>query len=186
MTTAVATPLLLFSQSSIQGGIVGLFGKPKSHKITGQFSYIPIRDPRQSPVGLEDTIPAMPGAARTGDEYLQKYLFLVRTEISRGLVQEWLMTCAARIESYQLACPEASDGEEFLGFMAQGFAMAVTEFDSFGIGRADLMADCIWDAMKTFSIQVLIESGQEGQISALAGLLAGYHVAREIQKKNLA
>ena len=147
---------------------------------------MPIRDPRVTPIDLEDTIPAMPGAARTGDEYLQKYLFLVRTEISKGLVQEWLMACAARIESYQMACPEAYDGEEFLGFMAQGFAMAVTESDSFGIARADLMADCVWDAMKTFSIQVLIESGQEEQRSALAGLLAGYHVAREIHKRNLA
>lgn len=165
---------------------MGLFGKPKSHKISGRFSYIAIRDPRLSPILMEDTIPAMPGSANTGDEYLQKYLFLVRTEITKGLVEEWLMTCAARMESYLEATPDAFDDEEFLGYMAQGFAMAVTEFDSFGIGRPDYMADCVWDAMKTFSIQVRIESGADEQKNCLAGLLAGYHVAREIQKKNLA
>jgi hypothetical protein len=68
--------------------------------------------------------------------------------------------------------------------MVQGFAMAVVEYESFQIAKPDEMADCVWGAMKSFSIQILLESDSDGQKVGLAALLSGYHVAREIQKKN--
>jgi hypothetical protein len=164
---------------------MGLFGKPKTHKITGSFNYMPIRDPRKEKITTGDLIPAMPGGVRTGDEFLEKYLYIVRNHISRDLVAEWFQACAIRKDSYFDAISEQFDEDEFLGYMVQGFAMAVAEFESFGIAKSDEMADCVWGAMKSFSIQILLDSDSESQKAGLAALLSGYHVAREIQKKNL-
>jgi hypothetical protein len=164
---------------------MGLFGKPKTHKIMGSYSYIPIRDPRKNNIETEDLIPAMPGADKAGDEFLQKYLYLVRNHMSRDLVAEWFQTCALRKDSYVDSVSGDFDEEEFLGYMVQGFAMAVAEFESFGIAKSDEMADCVWGAMKSFSIQILLDSDSDGQKAGLAALLSGYHVAREIQKNNL-
>ena len=176
---------------------MGLFGKPKTHKIVGSYDYVPIRDPRKKKIKTEDLIPAMPGGDRTGDEFLQKYLYIVRNHMSRELVAEWFQACDLRKDSCVEAFSPAFEGkefvgwsndfdeDEFLGYMVQGFAMAVAEFESFGIARSDLMADCVWGAMKSFSIQILLDSDSDGQKAGVAALLSGYHVAREIQKKNL-
>jgi len=164
---------------------MALFGKPKTHKITGSFYYVPIRDPREKKITTEDLIPAMPGGDRTGDEFLQKYLYLVRNHMSRELVAEWFQACAIRKDSYFDAISEQFNEDEFLGYMVQGFAMAVAEFESFEIAKSDEMADCVWGAMKSFSIQILLDTDSDGQKAGLAALLSGYHVAREIQKKNL-
>ncbi len=175
-----------------------IFGKPKTHKIIGAFEYVPIRDPRKKKITSKDLIPAMPGGGRTGDEFLQKYLYIVRNHMSRDLVAEWFQVCDRRKESYVEAFAPSFEGnefvgwsngfgeDEFLGYMVQGFAMAVAEFESFGIAKPDVMADCVWGAMKSFSIQILLDSDAEGQKAGLAALLSGYHLAREIQKKNMA
>lgn len=164
---------------------MGLFGKPKTHKITSSFSYIPIRDPRKKKIKTDDLIPAMPGGDPAGDEFLQKYLYLVRNHMSRDLVAEWFQTCALRKDTYIDSVAGDFDEDEFLGYMVQGFAMAVAEFESFEIAKSEQMADCVWGAMKHFSIQILLESDSNGQKAGLAALLSGYHVAREIQKQNL-
>jgi hypothetical protein len=164
---------------------MGLFGKPKTHKITGSFQYVPIRDPRKKKITTQDLIPAMPGGDRTGDEFLQKYLYIVRNHMSRELVAEWFQACAIRKDSYTEEIPGDFDEDEFLGYMVQGFAMAVAEYESFGIAKPEVMADCVWGAMKSFSIQILLDSDSEGQKAGLAAFLSGYHIAREIQKKNL-
>lgn len=164
---------------------MGIFGKPKTHKITGYYSYIPIRDPRKKKIKTEDLIPTMPGGDRTGDESLQKYLYILRNHMSRELVAEWFQACAIRKDSYTEAISGDFDEDEFLGYMVQGFAMAVAEVESFGIAKSDQMADCVWGAMKSLSIQILLESDTDGQKAGLAALLSGYHVAREIQKENL-
>jgi hypothetical protein len=164
---------------------MGLFGKPKTHQITSPFSYLPIRDPRQKKIETEDLIPAMPGGDRAGEEFLQEYLYLVRNHVSRDLVAEWFETCALRKDGYIDAISGDFDEDEFLGYMVQGFAMAVAESESFEISKSDEMSDCVWGAMKNFSIQILLESDSDGQKVGLAALLSGYHVAREIQKKNL-
>ena len=139
----------------------------------------------------------MSGGDRTGDEFLQKYLYIVRNHMSTELVAEWFQACDLRKDSYVEAFSPDFVGtefvgwsnnfneDEFLGYMVQGFAMAVTEYESFGIARLDEMADCVWGAMKNFSIQILIDSDSDGQKAGLAALLSGYHVAREIQKQNL-
>lgn len=177
---------------------MGIFGKPKTHKITGSYAYIPVRDPRTNKIKTEDLIPAMPGRDRTGDEFLQKYLYLVRNHMSRDLVTDWFQACDLRKDTYvEAVSPDFVgnefvgwstdfDEDEFLGFMVQGFAMAVAEFEIFGIAKSNEMADCVWGAMKSFSVQILLESNADGQKAGLAALLSGYHVAREIQKKNLA
>ena len=164
---------------------MGLFGKPKFRKITNSYSYIPIRDPRKMKIKTEDLIPTMPGVDRAGDEFLQKYLYLVRNHISRELVGEWFQECALRAETYMDAVSGEVEEDEFLTYMVQGFAMAVVEFESFEISKSDEMADCVWGAMKSFSIQILLDTDSDGQKAGLAALLSGYHVAREIQKKNL-
>ena len=163
---------------------MGLFGKPKTHKITSSYSYLPIRDPRKKKIKVEDLIPAMPGGNRAGEEFLQKYLYLVRNHMSRELVEEWIQLCAIRKESYIDAVSGDFDEDEFLGYMVQGFAMAVAEFESFEITKPVLMADCVWGAMMSFSVHILIESDREAQKVGLSAMLSGYHVAREILKIN--
>ena len=169
----------------LKGAAMGLFGKPKTHKITGPFHYFPIRDPRKKKITTEDLIPAMPGGDRTGDEFLQKYLYIVRNHMSRELVAEWFQACAIRKDTYTDAISGDFDEAEFLGYMVQGFAMAVAEFESFEIASPNEMADCVWGAMKTFSIQILLESDSKGHKTGLAALLSGYPVAREIQQTNV-
>ena len=164
---------------------MGLFGKPKTHKIVSSYSYLPIRDPRKKKIETEDLIPSMPGGGRAGDEFLQKYLYLVRNHMSRELVAEWFQVCAQRKDSYFESVPGDFDEDNFLGYMVQGFAMAVAEFELFEITKTDQMPDCVWDAMKSFSIQILIESDRESQRIGLTALLSGYHIAREILKSNL-
>ena len=105
--------------------------------------------------------------------------------MSRELVAEWFQACAIRKDTYTEAISGDFDEDEFLGYMVQGFAMAVAEFESFEIASPNEMADCVWGAMKSFSIQILLESDSNGQKTGLAALLSGYHVAREIQKENL-
>lgn len=128
----------------------------------------------------------MPGGNRAGDEFLQKYFYLVRNHISREVVAEWFQACFLRKDSYVDAVSGDIEEDEFLGYMVQGFAMAVVEYESFQIAKPEQMAECVWGAMKSFSIQILLESDSNGQKTGLAALLSGYHVAREIQKKNLA
>ena len=164
---------------------MGLFGKPKTHQITSPYSYLPIRDPRKKKIKTEDLIPAMPGGNRAGEEFLQKYLYLVRNHMPRDLVAEWFQACAQQKDGYIAAISGDFDEDEFLGYMVQGFAMAVVEFESFEITKPEEMSDCAWGAMKNISIQILLESDSNGQKVGLAALLSGYHVAREIQKKNL-
>lgn len=165
---------------------MGIFGKPKTHKIMSSFSYLPLRDPRKNKIKTDDLIPAMPGGNRAGDEFLQKYFYLVRNHISREVVAEWFQACFLRKDSYVDAVSGDIEEDEFLGYMVQGFAMAVVEYESFQIAKPEQMAECVWGAMKSFSIQILLESDSNGQKTGLAALLSGYHVAREIQKKNLA
>lgn len=164
---------------------MSIFGKPNFRKITGSFSYVPIRDPRNKPISSEDLIPEMSGRKTTGEEFFQKYLYLVRNHIARDLVAEWFQVCAIRKDSYLSCVTGEIDEDEFLGYMVQGFAMAVVEFESFGIAKADQMADCVWAGMKSFSTQILLESGSDNQKVGLSALLSGYHAAREIQKRNL-
>jgi hypothetical protein len=164
---------------------MGLFGKPKTHKIVSSYSYLPIRDPRKKKIKTEDLIPSMPGGGRAGDEFLQKYLYLVRNHMSRELVAEWFQVCAQQKDSYFESTPGNFDEDNFLGYMVQGFAMAVAEFELFEITKTDQMPDCVWVAMKSFSIQILMESDRESQRVGLSALLSGYHIAREILKSNL-
>jgi hypothetical protein len=180
---AVATFVL--GHARRRGRKMRFFGKPKTHKITSTFSYLPIRDPRKKKIKTEDLVPAMPGGKRAGDEFLQKYLYLVRNHMSRELVEEWFQDCAKRKDSYVASVSGDFDEDYFLGYMVQGFAMAVAEFEIFEITKTDQMPDCVWDAMKSFSIQILLDSDTASQRVGLTALLAGYHVARENLESNL-
>ena len=164
---------------------MGLFGKPKTHKILSTYSHSPIRDPRKKKITFEDLIPSMPGGNKAGEEFLQKHLFLVRNHMSRELVEQWFQVCSTRKDSYIEAVSGDFDEDEFLGYMVQGFAMAVTEYESFEIAKPVLMADCVWGAMLSFSIPILIESDREAQRVGLSAMLSGYNVAREVLNKNL-
>lgn len=164
---------------------MGLFGKPQTHKITGVFGYVPIRDPRKNKIKTSDLIPSMPGGTRTDDEYLRKYFYQVRNHLSKEIVSEWFQICTTQKDSYEQSLSSEFNSEDFLGFMVQGFAMAVLEYEVFEIYRSDQMADCVWGAMKSFSIQILIESDRQGQENCLSALLSGYHLARTILEINL-
>lgn len=163
---------------------MGLFGRPKTHQITRPFSYIPIRDPRVDSIQVQDLIPSADLGTNAGDEFLQKYLYLVRNHISRDLVENWSRSCFVKGVSYFEANGQEADLDQFIGLMVQGFAMAVCEYESFKITKEDLMSDCVFDAMKAMTVSMMLDGSSQGQETDLQALLSGYHVARELLKKN--
>lgn len=163
---------------------MGLFGKPKEYKITSKFSYLPLRDPRTEKLKTVDLIPLFPGAEPGADEYLQKYLFMVRNHISRNIVESWFVNCHKRKDSFVNSLGKNVDEDEFVGYMVQGFAMAVCEYETFQITKAEQMPSCVFGAMKNMAMQALMNNDAKSQKLQLTALLSGYFVARENLKAN--
>lgn len=159
---------------------MGFFDRNEPLVISHKFSYIQIRDPRVAPVQFEDLVPSY-RPDKAGEEFLQKYLALVRTRFERTTVAEWSMLLSEKSIDFEELMEEDSEAENFIGFMVQGFAMAVCEDVYFKIVKPGLMSDCAWEAMKSMQIlQAIEEAGISGE-SCLNAMLAGYLSAREIK-----
>lgn len=165
--------------------VSGLFGKPKSHRITKPFSYVEIIDPRITGLkaGLLISSPEIKETA--GDEFLQKYLHQVnRQHISKSSINEWSRICSIRASTYFETIKMRSNIEDLFGTMVHGFAMAVCEYESFQISKPELMSDCALDAMKMLSMQETAKGNTFTHEQSLFALLSGYHIAREVLKNN--
>ncbi len=159
---------------------MGIFDRNDPLKISHKFEYIKIRDPRRNPTTFEDVIPSY-APNKSGEEFLKKYLAIVRTSFERSTVSGWTMYLAEILPEFETLLEDESDSEDFIGFMMQGFAMAVCEDAYFKIVKPDLMSECAWEAMKSMQILQTMNGEDFRGENCLNAMLAGYLVARELK-----
>ena len=68
--------------------------------------------------------------------------------MSRELVAEWFQACAIRKDTYTEALSGDFDEDEFLGYMVQGFAMAVAQLSAPGVFVAMNGQIFSWDEVR--------------------------------------
>lgn len=159
---------------------MGFYDRNEPLIISHRFEYLPIRDPRQTPAQLEDVIPSY-RPNKAGEEFLKKYLAIVRTMFERSTVAEWTMYLAERLPDFEELLVSESDSENFVGFMVQGFAMAVCEDAYFKIAKPETMTECAWEAMRSMqNLQAMSGESFSGE-SCLNAMLAGYLAAKELK-----
>ena len=159
---------------------MGFYDRNEPLIISYKFEYLQIRDPRKKPAQFEDIAPSY-RPNKSGDEFLKKYLAIVRTMFERATVAEWTMYLAEKLPDFEELLENESDSENFIGFMVQGFAMAVCEDAYFKIQKPDLMSECAWEAMRNMqTFQAMNGEDFSGEI-CLNAMLAGYLTAREVK-----
>jgi hypothetical protein len=162
---------------------MGFMDRNEPLVISHKFGYLPLRDPQTEPVELFEVMPSF-RRSKAGEEFLQKYLAIVRTRLPRSLVEGWFNALSTEVDSYLHLADAGSDSDEFLGFMVQGFAIAACEDNYFGITKPSLMSECAWEAMKSLTVAQDMEGAAFRGQSCLNALLAGYLRAR-VHRKNL-
>jgi hypothetical protein len=150
--------------------------------ISHKFGYLPLRDPREQPVELFEVMPSMK-QNKAGEEFLQKYLAIVRTRLPRNLVEGWFEGLSQELDDFLHLAEDESEANNFLGFMVQGFAMSACEDSYFEIAKPDQMSECAWEAMKSFTVAQAMEGTNFRGQSCLNALLAGYFLAKMHKSK---
>ena len=161
---------------------MGIMDRNEPLIISHKFGYLPLRDPRQEPVEIFEVMPSVK-RNKAGEEFLQKYLAIVRTRFPRNLVEEWFEYLSQELNDFLNLIEDESEANSFLGFMVQGFAMAVCEDIYFEIAKPDQISECAWEAMKSFTVAQSMEGPNFSGQSCLNALLAGYLLAK-IHKSN--
>ena len=156
---------------------MGIMDRNEPLIISHKFGYLPLRDPREQPAEIFDV---MPSARRdkAGDEFLQKYLAVVRTRIPRNAVEGWFEGLSGELDDFIHLSEDESDAGDFLGFMVQGFAMSACEDIYFGIAKPGQMSECAWGAMKSMTVMQAMEGADFRGQSCLNALLSGYLLAK--------
>ena len=145
--------------------------------ISHKFGYLPLRDPRIEPVEIFDVMPSL-SRNKAGEEFLQKYLAIVRTILPREAVEDWFEGLSKDLDDFIHLSEDISDADDFLGFMVQGFAMSACEDMYFKIAKPKLMSECAWGAMKSMTVMQAMEGANFRGQSCLNALLAGYLLAK--------
>jgi hypothetical protein len=159
---------------------MGFYDRNEPLIISYKFQYLQLRDPRKTPAQFEDVVPSY-RPNKAGEEFLKKYLALVRTRFERTTVAEWSMYLAGKLPEFEELVEDQSNSENFVGFMVQGFAMAVCEDVYFKIAKPELMSECAWEAMRSMqTLQAMNDDDFSGEI-CLNAMLAGYLIAREFK-----
>lgn len=156
---------------------MGIMDRNEPLIISHKFGYLPLRDPREEPAELFDVMPSIK-RHKAGEEFLQKYLAIVRTRLSRNLVQGWFDGLSEEVENFIHLAQDESEASEFLGFMVQGFAMSACEDSYFNIAKSNQMSECAWEAMKSMTVLQAMEGAEFKDQSCLNALLAGYLLAK--------
>lgn len=156
---------------------MGIFSKNEPLVISNKFGYLPLRDPRQQPAEVIEIMPRMK-ANKAGEEFLQKYLAVVRTRLPRDLVEEWVIALSGDLDDFIHLAENENETDEFLGFMMQGFAMGTCEDTFFKIGKLNQMTECAWEAMLSMVERQAMQGEDFRGQSCLNALLAGYFLAR--------
>lgn len=161
---------------------MGILDRNEPLVISHKFGYLPLRDPRKLPVELFEVMPSHK-RHKAGEEFLQKYLAIVRTRLPRNLVEDWFEGLAGELDEFLHLAEDESQANDFLGFMVQGFAMSACEDSYFNIAHTDEMSECAWEAMKSMTVMQAMQGDDFRGESCLNALLAGYLLAKIHKKK---
>lgn len=145
--------------------------------ISHKFGYLPLRNPREVPAELFEVMPGLK-RNKAGEEFLQKYLAIVRTRLPRNLVEGWFNGLSVEVENFIHLAESESETDDFLAFMVQGFAISACEDSYFNIAKTNLMTECAWEAMKSMTVLQAMEGADFRGQSCLNALLAGYLLAK--------
>lgn len=170
--------VLLATSSWINLSGMGLLDRNEPLVISHKYSYLPLRDPRNQPVELFEVMPSLK-RHKAGEEFLQKYLAIVRTRLPRSLVEDWFEGLAGELDEFLPLAEDESQANDFLDFMVQGFAMSACEDSYFEIAHSNEMSECAWEAMKSMTIMQAMQGDDFKGPSCLNALLAGYLLAKK-------
>ena len=162
---------------------MGFMDRNDPLKISNKFGYFSLRDPRVSPSEVIEVMPSIK-PHKAGQEFLEKYLAIVRTRLPRELVQDWFEGLAGNLDDFLPLAEDESEAEDFLGFMVQGFAMSACEDTYFEIARPSQMSECAWEAMRLMTFHQSMSGEHFRGQSCLNALLSGYFLAKEFRKNN--
>jgi hypothetical protein len=115
---------------------------------------------------------------KAGEEFLQKYLAIVRTRLPREAVETWVSGLAGDLDDFIHLAEDDSDADDFFSFMMQGFSIAACEDIYFEIAKPNQMSECAWEAMKSMTVMQAMEGANFRGQSCLNALLAGYLLAK--------
>jgi hypothetical protein len=158
---------------------MGILDRNQPLVISHKFDYLPLRDPRLQPAELFEVMPDMGARNKSGEEFLKKYLAIVRTRLPRNLVQDWFEGLAGNLDEFIHLSDKDSNADDFLGFMVQGFAMSACEDSYFEIAKLGRMSECAWEAMRSMTISQSMTNEEFRGQSCLNALLSGYYLAKE-------
>lgn len=156
---------------------MGIMDRNEPLIISHKFGYLPIRDPRENPVEVLEYMPSVK-RNKAGEEFLSKYLAIVRTRLPREVVETWVTHLAGDLDDFIHLADDVSDSDDFFGLMIQGFSIAACEDSYFQIARPNSMSECAWEAMRSFTVLQKIEGTELSGQSSLNALLAGYLLAK--------
>ena len=156
---------------------MGIMDRNEPLIISHKFGYLPLRDPRIEPVEIFDVMPSL-NRSKAGEEFLKKYLVIVRTILPREAVEDWFSGLSKDLDDFIHLAEDISDSDDFLGFMVQGFAISACEDMYFQIAKPNLMSECAWEAMKSMTVMQAMEGADFRGQSCLNALLAGYLLAK--------
>lgn len=156
---------------------MGLMDRNEPLIISHKFGYLPLRDPREHPVEIFDVMPSLKGH-KAGEEFLRKYLAIVRTRLPRNLVDGWFKGLSEELADFVHLAEDKIQADDFLGFMVQGFAMSACEDTYLEIAKPNQMSECAWEAMKSMTVLQAMEGADFRGQSCLNALLAGYLLAK--------
>ncbi len=161
---------------------MGILDRNEPLVISHKYGYLPLRDPRNQPVELYEVMPSLK-RHKAGEEFLQKYLAIVRTRLPRNLVEDWFQSLAGELDDFLHLAEHESEANDFLGFMVQGFAMSACEDSYFNIAHPNEMSECAWEAMKSMTLIQAMQGDEFRGQSCLNALLAGYILAKIHKRK---
>jgi len=156
---------------------MGIMDRNEPLIISHKFGYLPVRDPREHPCELFDVMPSIK-RHKAGEEFLQKYLAIVRTRLPRNAVEGWFQGLSEELDDFIHLAEDESQASDFLGFMVQGFAIFACEDIYFEIAKPGQMSECAWEAMKSMTVLQAMEGADFRGQSCLNALLSGYLLAK--------
>lgn len=156
---------------------MGFMDRQEPCIISHKFNYLPLRDPLKEPADFSEVMPRIK-RSKAGEEFLQKYLAIIRTRLPKNLVEGWFEALSVDLDKYLHLADKDSDPDEFLFFMVQGFSIAACEDSYFEISKPNLMSECAWEAMRSLTVGQAMDGATFKGESCLNALLAGYLQAR--------
>lgn len=159
-----------------------MFKRAIDTSIKGEIKYIPILDPLAKEI---DKFELLKNSDKASQDFLRKYLKLVRTEMPVYLVEQLMQTCLNEAPLYWEASEDEITFDDFVQFMTHGCSIAAFEKHIFKIAKNDKMSSCAWGAMKEMALNISLSEFKTSklQVKILRAEIAGYYVGIQFLNK---